>query len=99
MAAVCPAGPEPMMMTLRASIWVTLSVLEGRRLQRRAPVLRVDTEPNSLARVTLHERVPILLQRVRKLLERQAIRWLPALLLHAHEVLVHQSPFGRVVCR
>src|SRR5580692_6135782 len=94
-----------MMMTLRVEGLDSLmdpsmigpSISEGRRLQRGAPILDIDGEPNALAAVALHQRVAILFQRGLKLLEREPIGWLAALLLRSHEIVIDRHPFGGLV--
>src|SRR5271165_1903119 len=67
-------------------------LLDGRSLQRRSPVLHVDGELDTLARVPLDEGVSIFLQRLGELVERQPIGRLAALLLRSDEIVEDAQP-------
>src|SRR5580692_2311726 len=95
MAAVCPAGPDPMMTTLWSAGWLIALFLHGRCLERCPPVLHVDAELDALAGVTRHELIAVLAQRLGELLEREAVGGLAALLLRADEILERRDPLDR----
>src|SRR5271165_3940233 len=101
MPAVWPAGPEPMMTTVRTPAVLGALIgyyllLDGRRLQRRPAVFHVDGELDTLAPVARCQSVAVLLQGLGELLEGQPIGRLAALLLGAHEVVEHAEPLGRI---
>src|SRR4051794_12299517 len=101
MAAVSPAGPDPMINTWCRSGspgFVTFdidnSILQRVRLQRGLAILDVHAELHLLDARTSHEFIPGLTQGLLELFIGEAVHVLATLLLQLHELLVDVAPLG-----
>src|SRR5690606_28163952 len=97
MAAVSPAGPEPMMSTLcNRGSFIIASVPDRARLERRLSVLHVHAELHFGSSVPSYEGIPVLPQGVLELLVGEAVQRLAAFALELHELLEHGPPLRRL---
>src|SRR5690606_22864063 len=97
MAAVSPAGPEPMMSTLcNRGSFIIASVPDRARLERRLSVLHVHAELHFGSSVPSYEGIPVLPQGVLEFLVGEAVQGLAALALELHELLVDGPPLRRL---
>src|SRR5258706_15114001 len=105
MKAVRPAGPEPMMTTLRTADVMTPSGdpnhgklrPHGVRLESSLALFDVHAEFHGLASVTLEQLIAILAQRVLEFVEAEAVGRLSTLFFQADELVVNVLPLGGFV--
>src|SRR4028118_1804029 len=98
MAAVSPAGPEPMIRTLcrRGSLMET-SVFQRAGLQSGLAILYIDTELHGFGPMTAEQRIPIFAERLLELRIGEAFDAFAALLLQADEFFVDRAPLRLLI--